>query len=297
MQKLNLSGLMPAIITPLKENGEIDYPGLEKNVKYYVNAGCTGIVVNGSTGEAVNLTSIERRQLIREISRIVPDGINVIAGTGTPTTKSTIELTEEAMQAGADAVLVITPYNAIPNAQGLLRHYSEVAEVGAPMILYNLPEHTGVTIGFKTIEALLKFDNVVGIKESSGDLIYFSELISQFGNHMSMLSGSDTLFFQCFLMGATGAILALGNIAPHMIIDILDAVRKNELEKARQLYFKLIPIGRSISDSINFPAPVKESVRLLGRPSGAPRSPILPVDVDEARSIRKNLVFAGLLKD
>jgi len=296
MQKLDLSGLMPAIITPLKETGEIDYPGLEKNVRYYVDAGCTGIVVNGSTGEAVNLTSMERRQLISEISRIVPEGVNVIAGTGTPTTKSTIELTEEAMEAGADAVLVITPYNAIPNAQGLLRHYSEVAEVGAPMILYNLPEHTGVTIGFKTIEALLRFDNVVGIKESSGDLIYFSELISNFGKRLSPMSGSDTLFFQCFLMGATGAILALGNIAPHMIIEILDAVRKNDLEKARKLYFRLIPIGRSISDSMNFPAPVKEAVRLLGRPSGAPRSPILPVDGEEARSIRENLIIAGLLK-
>jgi len=296
MKHKTYSGLMPAIITPFKKNGEVDVVGLQENVKFYVKEGCSGIVPNGSTGEAVNLNADERKLVIKAIKEVVPENVNVISGTGTPSTKATVKLTEEAIQAGADGVLVLTPYNAIPNKKGLRKHYMEIAETGADIILYNLPEHTGVAIELETIEALLKYPNIVAIKESSGDLVFLAEIIRRFGDRITAISGSDSLFFQCFLTGAPGAILALGNIAPKIIIEILELVQQSKLKEAREKYYKLLPIAGAIGDAMNFPAPVKEAVRLLGRPSSPPRMPILPVDADESAAIRKKLVYAGLLK-
>jgi len=272
MKKMKFEGLMPAIITPMDKDGEIDFEGLKKNVEFYIDAGCTGIVANGSTGEAVNLNREERIAVVKKVVEIVKGKVKVIAGTGAPTTNVTIQYTEDAMNAGADAVLVITPFNAIPNKEGLYLHYKEVAEVGIPVIMYNLPQHTSVEIDLETMGRLVKLDNIVGLKESSGNLSYFGEAIRRFS-----------------------LILAFGNIAPKMIIEIFNAIKNNDFISAREKYYKLLPMARAIGDSVNFPAPVKEAVRLLGRPSGPPRLSTLPVNQEESGEIRQKLIYAGLL--
>jgi 4-hydroxy-tetrahydrodipicolinate synthase len=294
-RKIRFEGMMPAMLAPFTADGRLDIEGIKQNVRFYMDAGCTGIVCNGSTGEAVSLTREERKAVIRATAEVVQGRLKIIAGTGVPTTNEAIALTRDALEAGADAVLVITPFNAIPNKAGLFKHYSAVAEVGIPLILYNLPAHTGVEIDFGTLDALAKFDNVVGIKESSGNLSYFAEIIRRTGDELTVFTGADDLTMQAFCIGAPAAILALGNIAPGMLVDLLAAVKANKLNEARQIYFKLLPIARAISSSVNFPASVKEAVRLLGRPSGTPRLPILPVDADESASIRQALAYAGLL--
>jgi len=136
MGKIKFEGLMPAIITPMDKDGKIDFEGLKKNVEFYIDAGCTGIVANGSTGEAVNLNREERIAIVKKVVEIVKGKVKVIAGTGAPTTNVTIQYTRDAMNVGADAVLVITPFNAIPNKEGLYLHYKEVAKVGIPVIMY-----------------------------------------------------------------------------------------------------------------------------------------------------------------
>ena len=295
MKKMKFEGLMPAIITPMDRDGEIDFEGLKKNVEFYLDAGCTGIVANGSTGEAVNLSREERIEVIKKVVGVVRGKVKVIAGTGAPTTNVTLQYTKDAMKAGADAVLVITPFNAIPNKEGLYLHYKEVAEVGIPVIMYNLPQHTSVEIDLETMGRLVKLDNIVGLKESSGNLSYFAEAIRRFGEDITPISGCDDLILQTLSMGTPALILAFGNIAPKMIIEIFNAIKHNDFISAREKYYKLLPMARAIGDSVNFPAPVKEAVRLLGRPSGPPRLSTLPVGQEESEEIRKKLIYAGLL--
>lgn len=296
MATLKIGGLYPAMLAPLDAKGGLDVEGLKQTVKFLKEEGCSGVVCNGSTGEAGNLTSEERALVIRTTRETAGKDFTIIAGTGTPSTRDTVRLSKEAIGAGADAVLVITPFNIIPNKEGLYRHYAAVADVGSPVLLYNLPAHTGVAIDFDTIERLLKSHrNIVGMKESSGDLAYFAEIMLRFGKDFTAVTGADALFLQTTLMGSPAAILALGNIAPRMIVQVMNAAAKGDVEAARAIYFKLVPIAQAIGASANFPAPVKEAVRLLGRPSGNPRLPTVPVENEESESIRKALQIAGLL--
>jgi len=296
VKKIKFEGLMPAIITPMDKDGEVDYEGLKKNVEFYINSGCSGIVANGSTGEAVNLTREERICIIKSVVEVAKGKVKVIAGTGAPTTNVTLKYTKDAMETGADVALVITPFNAIPNKEGLYLHYKKIAEVGIPIIMYNLPQHTGVEIDLDTMERLVKLDNIVGLKESSGNLSYFAEVVRRFSKDITPISGCDDLILQTLSLGTPALILALGNIAPRMIIDIFNAVKTNNLVSARETYFKLLPIARAIGDAVNFPAPVKEAVRVLGRPSGPPRLSTLPVTKEESKEIAQRLIYAGLLK-
>jgi len=142
---------------------------------------------------------------------------------------------------------------------------------------------------------LVKLDNIVGLKESSGNLSYFGEAIRRFSEDITPISGCDDLILQTLSMGIPALILALGNIAPKMIIEIFNAVKNNDFMSAREKYYKLLPMARAIGDSVNFPAPVKEAVRLLGRPSGPPRLSTLPVNQEESEEIRKKLIYVGLL--
>jgi 4-hydroxy-tetrahydrodipicolinate synthase len=296
MAKMRLEGLYPAMIAPFTSRGELDIDGLQETARFLMDAGCSGIVCNGSTGEAANLSREERIKLIETTRKVVGGNVTVIAGTGSPTTRQTVSLCKDAREAGADAVLVITPFNVIPNKEGLYQHYAAIAEMGIPVILYNLPEHTGVVIGFDTMERLLaKYDTIIGIKESSGDLAYFAEIMRRFGKQLTPVTGADALFFQTTAMGSPAAILALGNIAPRMIIEVMNLTRRGDIQKAKEIYYKLIPIARSISDSVNFPAPVKAAVEMLGRAAGSPRLPTLPVDREERDSIRQALEYADLL--
>lgn len=296
MKKMKFEGVMPAIITPMSKDGEIDFEGLKKNVGFYINSGCSGIVANGSTGEAVNLNREERMAVIKTVVKIAKGKVIFVVGTGAPTTNVTLNYTKDAMDAGADAALVITPFNAIPNKEGLYLHYKVVAEVGIPIIMYNLPQHTGVEIDLETMGRLVKLDNIVGLKESSGNLSYFAEVIRRFDKDMTPISGCDDLIVQALSMGISAFILALGNIAPKMIIDIINAVKINDFISARDKYYKLLPIAQFIGTSVNFPAPVKEAVHLLGRPSGPPRLSTLPVTKEESKEISQRLIYAGLLK-
>ncbi len=291
-----IEGLFPAMIAPLKPNGALDSDGVKTTAAFLKEAGCSGIVCNGSTGEAANLTRDERKTVIRLTREVLGPEMPIIAGTGTPSTQTVIDLSGDAAQAGADALLVITPFNIIPNKEGLYRHYAAIADLGTPVVMYNLPAHTGVEIDFDTIDRLCKaFDNIVGIKESSGDLAFFAEIIRRFGDRLTPITGADALFFQTVLMGAPAAILALGNIAPRMIVKIMSLCESGQIEEARSLYYKLIPIGMAISDAANFPAPVKAAVSMLGRPAGDPRLPTVPVGREESKSIRDAREYAGLL--
>lgn len=295
-KKIRIVGINPAMITPFTEKGEVDIEGIVENVEFLTKSGVHGVVVNGCTGEAVSLTREERTKVIRTSVNAAKGKVKIIAGTGVPTTRQVIELTEDAKSAGADVVLVITPFLEIPSKEGLFKHYETLAKtVDIPIIVYNIPQHTGVEIDPQTLNKLAEIDNIVGVKDSSGNLSQFAEMIRLTGDKISVLSGSDDLLFQSFLMGASGAIIALGNIAPKMTVDLYNAVKDGDIEKAKGIYYKLLPVARGIGAPENFPAPVKEAVTMLGRPAGPCREPILPLSDKEKEELKSYLKIAGLL--
>lgn len=295
-KKMKVEGIIPAMLTPFTDTGELDVGGIGKTVDFLIENGVSEIMCLGSTGESAALRKEERVKVIETAIKAANGRVPVMAGTGAPTTREVIEQTKEAKSAGADSVMIVTPFYEIPTQEGLYRHYATVAEtVDTPIVLYNIPPHTNVEIGLQTLERLVEIDNIVALKDSSGNLSYFAEVMRLVGDKIGVLTGGDDITLPCFALGCHGAILALCNIAPRMVVDLYQAVQERDMAKAEKLYYKLLPIARSISTAENFPAPLKEAVNMLGRPAGPARSPIMPVTKQEEELIRAALEEAGLI--
>ena len=293
--KMSFNGIIPAMLTPFTKSGDLDLDGLKKNVDFLIENGMSQIMCLGSTGEAATLTREECVKITEATVKAANGRVPVMAGTGATSTREVIERSREAKSAGADSVMILTPFYEIPNQEGLYQHYATIADaVDIPICLYNIPPHTHVEIAPETLERLAKIGNIQALKDSSGNLSYFAEVMRRVGDKMSILNGGDDITLPCFALGCHGAILALANIAPRMVVDLFQAVQQQEREKSLDIFFKLLPISRAISVSQNFPAQVKEAVNMLGRAAGPARSPILPVDNAEKEEIKKALQYAGL---
>ena len=294
--KMNFSGIIPAMLTPFTSSGDLDLAGLKKNVDFLIESGVSQIMCLGSTGEAATLTREECVKVTEATVKAANGRVPVMAGTGATSTREVIERSKEAKNAGADSVMIVTPFYEIPNQEGLYKHYASIAEaVDIPICLYNIPPHTQVEIAPETLEKLAEIDNIAALKDSSGNLSYFAEVLRRVGDKMAILTGGDDITLPCFALGCHGAILALANIAPRMVVDLFQAMQQKEREKSLDTFFKLLPISRAISVPQNFPAPVKEAVNMLGRPAGPARSPIVPLGNAEKAEIKKTLQYAGLL--
>ena len=295
-KKIKVEGIIPAMLTPFTEKGEIDVNGIRETVDFFIESGVSEIMCLGSTGEAAALIKEERIKVTETTVKATNGRVPVMVGTGAPTTREVIEQTKEAKNAGADSVMIVTPFYEIPTQEGLYRHYVTIAEaVDIPIVLYNIPPHTNVEIGLHTLERLVEIDNIVALKDSSGNLSYFAEAMRLVGDKIAVLTGGDDITLPCFALGCHGAILALCNIAPRMVVDMYQAVQQKEMAKAEKLYYQLLPMARAISVPQNFPAPLKEAVMMLGRPSGLAREPIMPVSAAEKAAIREALKIANLL--
>jgi len=292
---LKFKGIIPAVLTPFNNKGEFDEEAQRENLRFLIENGVHGLMVNGSTGEAENLSREERRKNVELAVEEAGGKIPVIAGTGVPSTKVTIDLSKDAKDAGADAVMIVTPFYLIPNEEGLIKHYKTITEkVDVPIVLYNIPQHTKVNLDSTLIEKLCnEAPNIVGLKDSYGNLSQFADTIARVGDKISVLTGCDDLILPSLILGAPGAIVALANIAPKMVVELFEYAKKGEINKAKEIYFKLLPIARAIGSEYNFPAPVKEAVNLLGRKAGPPRSPITQLSTKEKEEIKKTLKHAG----
>jgi len=294
--RASMEGIIPAMLTPFTRSGDMDLNGLKQNVDFLIENGVSQIMCLGSTGEAATLTREECVKVTEATVKAADGRVPVMAGTGATSTREVITRSKEAKSAGADSVMIVTPFYEIPNQEGLYKHYAAIAEaVDIPICLYNIPPHTQVEIAPETLEKLAEIDNIVALKDSSGNLSYFAEVMRRVGDKMAILTGGDDITLPCFALGCHGAILALANIAPRMTVDLFQAVQQKEREKALDIFFKLLPISRAISVPQNFPAPVKEAVNMLGRAAGPARSPILPLGNEERGEIKKALQYAGLL--
>lgn len=278
-------GVFPAIITPFKEDYDLDEEGLRRNIEFLGEAGVAGIVPCGTTGESATLSFEEHKQVV-EIA-VDCSKVPVIAGTGSNNTREAIELTKHAADAGADAALLITPYYNKPNDRGMFEHYKTIAEkCNIPIILYNVPKRTGIDLKPNLVAKLSKVKNIVGIKEASGSLSQVSQIIEQTsGSGFTVLSGDDDLTIPIMSLGGAGVVSVVANVAPRKTVDMVEAAFKGDLEKARKLHYELAPLVRSMFIETN-PIPVKTAYKFMGLAAGPLRLPLASMAPEKENALK-----------
>jgi len=275
-------GAFTALVTPFK-NRNVDFNTLGKLIDAQIKAGISGLVPCGTTGESATLTEEERKDIIRATVETAGRRVPVIAGTGSNDTRETIERTAFAKEVGAYAALLVTPYYNKPTPQGLFEHYRTVAsEVDIPIILYNVPGRTGVSLPVETVSALSEIPNIVAIKEASGNLAYVSEIIESC--KITVLSGEDSLTLPILALGGRGVISVVSNILPRQTEELVRSYLGGKIERAREIHFQMLPLMRALFVETN-PAPVKEAMAHLGLISPELRLPLVRVSEKSRRVI------------
>ncbi|MCP4655619.1 MAG: dihydrodipicolinate synthase family protein [bacterium] len=295
----NLAGILPPLTTPFDERGEVDLDALARNVERYNETALAGYVALGSNGEAVHLTAAERRRVIATIRRAAAPGLTVVAGVNELSTRAAVEATRQAADAGADAVLVVTPYfYKSAMSQDVLRgFYLEVAAASPlPLVIYNVPQNTGVVIDPATIVALAAEERIVGVKDSSGNQGALSETIRLAPAGFSVLVGNAGILYPSLLMGARGGILAVACAAPAVLVELYDAARGGDHERARDLQRRMAPLASLVTAGLGV-AGLKAALELAGYAGGAPRSPLCGVSGEDRERIASVMRESGLFAD
>ena len=270
---MSFEGVLPAIITPFKEDYSLDEEGLRRNIEFLDKSGIVGIVPCGTTGEAPTLTHEEHKRVVE----IVVDcsKVPVIAGTGSNSTAEAIELTKHAADTGAAAALLITPYYNKPNDRGMFEHYRLIAEkCDIPIIIYNIPKRTGIDLKPELMARLARVKNITGVKEASGSLSQVSQILELTrGTGFFVLSGDDDLTLPIMSLGGAGVVSVVANVAPKKTVEMVSAMISGDLAKARKLHYELAPLVRSMFLETN-PIPVKTAYRFMGLAAGPLRLPL-----------------------
>jgi 4-hydroxy-tetrahydrodipicolinate synthase len=285
-------GVFPAIITPFKEDYSLDLEGLQRNIEYLQRSGVAGIVPCGTTGESATLSFEEHKKVVE--TAIDCADVPVIAGTGSNNTREALELTRHAADAGADAALLITPYYNKPNDRGMLEHFKVIAEeCNIPIVLYNVPGRTGINLRPDLVVKLSQVKNIAAIKEASGSLSQVSQIIEQTrGGSFVVLSGDDDLTLPIMALGAQGVVSVVANVAPRKTVDMVDAMSNGDLDRARELHFKLSPLVRAMFLETN-PIPVKTACRLMGLAAGPLRLPLAAMAPEREQVLKEILDRLG----
>jgi 4-hydroxy-2-oxoglutarate aldolase len=283
-------GVFAAVTTPFV-NDEIAVEGFRKNILRYNVTGLAGYVVLGSTGEAVLLGESESEKLVAAARATAGPGTKVIAGASCESTRRTVERTVRMAELGADAVLVKPPhyYKSLLTQELIKRFFFDVADRSpVPLIIYNIPQNTGVAVAPATVIELAGHPNIAGFKDSSGALSNLTEVSPEVRPDFSFLLGSGNLLLAGLLLGATGGILALAAVVPELCVEIQNLYRRGKLVEARKLQLDLTPLNRALTQTLGIPA-IKYALDLLGLEGGVPRPPLLPLD-DTAKAEVRNLL-------
>lgn len=255
------SGAYTAIVTPFNKKGEVDYQALKKLVERQIKGGIDGIVPVGTTGESPTLDYDEHRKVIEVCVETANKRTKIIAGTGANSTREAVELTRFAAKAGADATLQVAPYYNKPSQEGLTRHFLEVAEIGLPVVLYNIPGRTGIEIAVDTVHKLAKHPKIFALKEAGGSVQRVSQILDQCD--ICILSGDDPLTLPMMVVGARGVISVASNIVPKIVVALVHAALDNDWKKAMQLHRQYFRLFTSVFLDTN-PVPVKAALAMLG---------------------------------
>lgn len=284
-------GVLPAIITPFKRNSAmgLDVQGLERNIEFLLSCGIHGIVPCGSTGESATLTFEEHEKVVALTVDKVKGRIPVIAGTGSNNTSEAVRLTKAAKDIGADGVLVISPYYNKPNRSGLIKHYTKLADLDIPVIMYNVPGRTGQNLEPDLVAELAQHPNIVAVKEASGNISQISRIIEETqDDEFSVISGDDNITLPIMALGGSGVISVAANVDPRRMVAMYEAMKQGDYQKALVLHFAMSPLFRSMFIDTN-PIPVKKAVELLGMAGGPVRLPLDELDAKKTEQLKKVL--------
>ncbi len=285
-------GIIPAMVTPVTPDGKIHVEALRKLTNYLIEGGVHGLFPVGSQGEFYALTFEEKKKVVEVVVEETRGRVPVYAGTGAVTTREAIALTKMAEGAGASAVSVITPYFIRPSDAELMDFYTSIAKsTRLPVLLYNNPQRTGINITADFVVRASKVDNIVGIKDSSGDLTLTAEYIRRTDEKFSVLAGRDTLIYGTLCYGGKGAIAATANVAPKVVVEIYEAFQAADLERSLEAQFRLAPL-RLAFDLGTFPVVIKEALNLIGIEAGVGVPPVGGISSkakEELKEILKNM--------
>jgi 4-hydroxy-tetrahydrodipicolinate synthase len=291
------TGVITALVTPLRGDA-LDEEALRRLVDEQIACGVDGLVPVGTTGESPTLTNEEHLRVIQIVVEAAKKRVPVIAGTGSNSTRETIEMSAAARKVGADGLLLVTPYYNRPGQEHLYRHFKAVIEaVPLPSVLYNVPGRTGCDLLPETIVRLAELPQVVGVKEATGSALRASQILSQLGSkneQVAVLSGDDATAFPLFALGARGVISVVSNVAPKQMSAMWDAAAAGDWKRARELHFRLLPLGEGLFVEAN-PIPVKTAMAMMGRIADEIRPPLYPLAPQHRDKLRAQLQELGLL--
>lgn len=287
-----LEGTFTAIVTPFDKDGQVDYARFRELIEMQVAGGVTGIVPVGTTGESPTLDHAEHSKVIEFAIETANRRIKIIAGTGANSTAEAIELTRHALAAGADATLQVTPYYNKPNSQGLIRHFSAVADLGLPVVLYNVPGRAGKEIPVDVVAELAKHPNVVSIKEAGGSADRVSQIKS--ACEIEVLSGDDALTLPMMILGGVGVISVASNIIPEQVSRMVNAALAGQWDEARALHYQYYRVFSDLFIDTN-PVPVKAALAMMGKIDEVYRLPLCEMTGSSKEKLRKTLAAAGIL--
>lgn len=289
------TGAGVAIITPFHGDGSINYDQLKKLVDYHCENGTDSIVICGTTGESATMTEEEHLECIKRTIDFTAGRIPVIAGTGSNCTATAVELSREAAKAGADGLLVVTPYYNKATQKGLIEHYKAIArEADAPIIMYSVASRTGCNIEPATVAALVKeVDNIVGVKEASGNISQVAKIMQLTQGDIDLYSGNDDQIVPILALGGKGVISVLSNVAPRETHEICAKFFAGDIAGSRELQLKAIPLINALFSEVN-PIPVKKAVSLMGMEAGGLRMPLTEMEEANAQKLAQAMRAFGI---
>lgn len=288
-------GAITALVTPFNEDGSVNFAKMEEMIEDQINKGIDGLLILGTTGESPTLSHHEDDEVVECALAKVNGRVPVIVGSGSNSTQTMLHKSLKYEEMGADALLLISPYYNKANEQGMIRHFTTVADqVHIPCILYNIPGRTGCNISVSAMEELSKHPNIKGVKEASGNLSYAMDLAHLLNDDFVMYSGNDDIIVPMMAAGASGVISVLSNIAPAETHEMTQAFLDGDLEKARAMQIAYLPVIHALFSEVN-PIPVKKALNLQGRAVGGYRLPLYEMDEKKAEHLAKVMDEAGLL--
>ena len=296
MAQIDLNGIFPPVTTPFMDD-KVAYDKLASNIEKYGQTGLKGIVVLGSNGEYVSLSEEEKRKVVETVVQATPDHMSVIAGTGCESTRETIRLTADCAAEGVHAALVVTPhyFGGKMSAAALIKHFTTVADHSPiPILLYNVPQFTHVNLTVNVVAQLSGHPNIIGIKDSTGNVIQLGEFLHQVDADFRILVGTASALYGALTLGCVGGVLALANVTPETCVKIHGMVQAGDFEAARQIQLKMIPVNKAVTATFGI-AGLKTALDLLGYFGGDPRAPLLPSSDETKTAVENTLKQAGLL--
>ncbi|MBR4017158.1 MAG: 4-hydroxy-tetrahydrodipicolinate synthase [Oscillospiraceae bacterium] len=293
MKNTVFKGMATAMVTPMTPHG-VDYDTLARFIEFQIEGGVSGLVAVGTTGESATLSPEERKAVIRFTVKQVNGRIPVIAGTGTNNTVHVLDFTKSACDDGADAVLVVTPYYNKATQNGLIAHYSAVADVSEkPVIMYNVPSRTGCNLLPDTVATLSQHPRIVGLKDAAGNMDQTVETIAKCGDRLDIYSGEDSLTLPMMAMGGAGCISVLSNVVPAMASDMCNQFFAGNVAGAAQLQCKMLPLIRALFSEVN-PIPAKAAVAAMGFGEEFVRMPLSLLEDHNRENLLKQMRLLGV---